>query len=458
MQTRMMPLDQIRPYEKNPRVNDAAVDAVVASIREFGFRQPIVVDGEGVIVVGDTRYRAAVKLGLTEVPVHVAAELSPAQARAYRIADNATASIATWDFSLLPAELEALKAEDFDLALLGFDPQELDRIVSGHGGGGTTAGLTDPDDVPEPPEDPVTKPGDLWLLGQHRLLCGDSTSARDVDRLMGGEKAALVATDPPYLVDYTGERPDKQGGNSGGKDWSAVYKEVEIKDAGKFFSGVFTNVLRVLAPHAPVYCWHAHKRHADIDRVWSQLGILNHQQVIWVKPTAVFGRMFWHQRHEPCLMGWAKGSMPGFARDQSLEHGTVWEVDWEGKARVVGNEHPTQKPVELFARPMRRHTSPSDVCFEPFSGSGSQLIAAEQLGRKCYAVELEPWFVDVAVRRWEAFTGKAAQRAEGEGNGAAGKSKVKKRAVAATKKPSQLRSRYSRRCQSSAHASLLIAR
>jgi DNA modification methylase len=165
-----------------------------------------------------------------------------------------------------------------------------------------------------------------------------------------------------------------------------------------------------LAPHAAVYCWHAHKRQADLDRVWADLGILNHQQVIWVKPTAVFGRCFWHQRHEPCLMGWAKGSMPAFCRDQGLEYGTVWEVDWEGKSRVVGNEHPTQKPVELFALPMRRHTKPGDVCFEPFSGSGSQLIAATQQGRRCYAVELEPAFVDVAVRRWERFTGQQAER------------------------------------------------
>jgi DNA modification methylase len=410
MKIEMWNIDRVRPYEHNPRINDDAVDAVVTSLKAFGWRQPIVVDRDDVIVVGHTRRLAALKMGMTEVPVHVATDLTPAQVRAYRIADNQTATIAEWNIDLLGLELAGLKAMEYDLGLLGFDADELARLT----GTEVSPGLSNPDETPEPPEDPITKPGDLWLLGDHRLLCGDSTNADDVDRLMDGAKAALCATDPPYLVDYTGERPDKEGGNKGGKDWSHVYHEVEIKDADAFFRGVFTNVVRVIAPKAAIYCWHAHKRQADIDRVWQDLGILNHQQVIWVKPVAVFGRMFWHQRHEPCLMGWVQGSMPEFCRDQSLEHGTVWEVDWEGKARVVGNEHPTQKPVELFSRPIRRHTRRGDVCFEPFSGSGSQLIAAEQTGRRCYAMELEPRFVDVAVSRWETFTGRKAQRVEAE--------------------------------------------
>jgi DNA modification methylase len=411
MNVEMWEIDRVKPYPGNPRNNDDAVDGVASSLKTFGFRQPLVVDGDGTLVVGHTRWRAAAKLGLTKVPVHVAVDLTPDQIRAYRIADNATNELAEWNYDLLPIELAALRDADFDLGLLGFDPAELSRLT----GAGPTEGLTDADEVPEPPDDPVTKPGDLWRLGEHRLLCGDSTNEQDVDRVMDGRKAALVATDPPYLVDYTGERPDKDGGNRGGKDWSHVYHEVDIPDADKFFRGVFSNVVRVIAPHSAIYCWHAHKRQADIDRVWADLGILNHQQVIWVKPTAVFGRCFWHQRHEPCLMGWVKGSMPEFARDQGMDLNTIWEVDWEGKARVVGNEHPTQKPVEIFAKPIRRHTRPGDVCFEPFSGSGSQLIAATQEGRRCYAVELEPRFVDVAVRRWERFTGKKAERVAGVG-------------------------------------------
>ena len=170
-------------------------------------------------------------------------------------------------------------------------------------------------------------------------------------------------------------------------------------------------MLDVLGPQGAIYCWHAHKRCGDIQRIWRELGILDHQQIIWVKPTPVFGRVYWHFRHEPCMMGWVQGSQPEHDSDHS--HNSVWEIDWEGKARIVGNEHPTQKPVEIFARPMRKHTRPGDICFEPFSGSGSQLIAAEQLGRRCFAMELEPTFVEVAVRRWEAFTGKKAERQSG---------------------------------------------
>jgi DNA modification methylase len=397
MHVELRPLSSITPYDKNPRRNDAAVDAVARSITEFGFRQPIVVDEQGVIIVGHTRYKAAEKLGMTEVPVHVAVGLDPVKARAYRIADNATAAIAEWDPELLPVELEELKALEFDLDLLGFSDEELNEWL----GQPANPGLVDADDLPPPPINPVTRAGDLWLLGGHRLQCGDSTVPDDVDRLMNGAKAALCATDPPYLVDYTGDRP-----NDSGKDWTATYREVDITDARAFFGGVFDNVLRVTAPHAAIYCWHAHKRQALISEVWAELGILDHQQVVWVKPTPVFGRVYWHFRHEPCMMGWRKGSQP--EHDSNHEFNSVWEIDWEGKSRIVGNEHPTQKPVEIFARPMRKHTKRGDVCYEPFSGSGSQIVAAEQQGRVCYANELEPVFVDVALRRWEAFAGKEA--------------------------------------------------
>ena len=288
---------------------------------------------------------------------------------------------------------------EFDLNLLGFGVDELAKIR----GTEETEGECDANQVPEPPAVAVTQPGDLWLLGHHRLLCADSTNLDDVLHLMNGEKAALASTDPPYLVDYTGERP-----NDSGKDWSASYREIDITDADSFFRAVFTNVLQVLAPHSAIYCWHAHKRQALIARVWEDLSILDHQQIVWVKPTPVFGRVFWHFRHEPCMMGWLQGSQPTHDGDQSFN--SVWEIDWEGKSRIVGNEHPTQKPVEIFARPMRKHTLIGDLCYEPFSGSGSQLIAAEQMQRRCYAMEISPIFVDVAVKRWELFTGKKAER------------------------------------------------
>jgi DNA modification methylase len=393
------PLSAIKPYPNNPRRNDSAVDAVAASIERFGFRQPIVVDKDGVIIVGHTRYKAAIKLGMATVPVHVASELTVEQTRALRIADNKSADIATWDDALLASELAALEQLNIPLHDIGFSEQELTQLL----GELDRDGETEPDDTPAAKQQVETKPGDLWLLGNHRLLCGDATNLADVQRVMDGQLAKLVATDPPYLVDYTGERP-----NDSGKDWSDTYREVEITDANKFFRSLFSNVLEVLSPRAAIYCWHAHKRQHLISGIWADLGILDHQQIVWVKPTPVFGRVFWHFRHEPCMMGWRQGSQPVHDSDHTFN--SVWEVDWEGKSRIVGNEHPTQKPVELFARPMRKHTKPGEICFEPFCGSGSQLIAAEREGRRCFAMELEPVFVEVAVRRWEQFTGKKAQR------------------------------------------------
>lgn len=404
VQVEMRSLASVTPYARNPRRNDQAVEAVARSIKEFGFRQPIVVDEAGVIIVGHARWKAARHLGLTEVPVHVALGLTPEQARAYRLADNQLNTLAEFDFELLPTELAELREAGFDTSSLGFDVEELEALMAG----ASTVGEALADDLPETPDEAetITRPGDLWVLGRHRLLCGDSTLAADVDRLMDGKRAALAATDPPYLVDYTGERP-----NDSGKDWTENYREIDIKDAEQFFRGVFENVKRVIAPHAAIYCWHAHKRCGVIQRVWEDLGILDHQSVVWVKPTPVFGRVFWHFRHEPCMMGWVKGSKPEHDGDHSMEMNSVWELGWEGgKSRITGNEHPTQKPVELFARPMRKHTKPGQVCYEPFSGSGSQLIAGEQEGRRVFAMEIAPAFVDVAVRRWEGFTGKKAKR------------------------------------------------
>ncbi|QDU44519.1 Modification methylase DpnIIB [Symmachiella dynata] len=399
MKIEQWPIARVNPYPNNPRCNDQAIDAVAKSIEEFGFRQPVVVDQEGVIIVGHTRHKAALKLNFKKIPVHVAKELSPAQVRAYRLADNKTNELAEWDYNLLPIELSELEQSGFDLGLIGFDADELSKLLSPDG----KEGLTDPDDAPAPPDEAITQLGDLWILGEHRLLCGDSTSSEDTLRVMNGEKAALVATDPPYLVDYTGARP-----NESGKDWSETYREIDISDAEGFFTQLFTCILEVVAPKAAIYCWHAHKRCGVIQRIWDQLGILDHQQIVWVKPTAVFGRVYWHFRHEPCMMGWVQGSQP--EHDGRHEVDSVWNVDWEGKARIVGNKHPTQKPVELFARPIRKHTRTGDVCFEPFSGSGTQILAAEQLGRRCFAIEIAPTFVDVAVQRWEQFTGKKAER------------------------------------------------
>jgi DNA modification methylase len=295
--------------------------------------------------------------------------------------------------------LEQLRKEDA-LDGVGFSTEDIDALVAElRAQEEVDKTLTDegPD---EPPVVAAARTGDLWVLGDHRLLCGDSTSLKDVLRVMGTDKAALCATDPPYLVDYTGERP-----NDSGKDWTATYREIDIDDADGFFRSVFKNVLEVLGPKGAVYCWHAHKRCGDIQRIWRELGILDHQSVVWVKPTPVFGRVYWHFRHEHCLMGWRQGDKPD--HDGVHEHDSVWECDWDGKPRSDGS-HPCVKPVELFVRPMRKHTKAGDVVFEPFSGSGSQLIAAERTGRRCRAIEISAPYVDVAIRRWEKATAKQA--------------------------------------------------
>lgn len=284
-------------------------------------------------------------------------------------------------------------------------------------------GNTLPDDIPEPPKEAITKPGDLWILGDHRLLCGSSTVDADVHRLMDGKPAQLLATDPPYMVDYTGA--DRPGG---GKDWSNLYHEVDIPDAEKFYRDFYSIALQYVDEAAGMYLWHADRRLILIRKIWEELGLLVHQHIIWVKPCTVLTFSVYPWRHEPCVFGWRKGHKPHF-RPSKKQIGSVWfvnllrsgdpespeyysdiwEVDWEGKKRNTGLDHPTVKPTEIFAIPMRVHTKPGDICYEPFSGSGSQIIAAERLGRRCFAMELEPVFCDVAVKRWEEFTGRKAE-------------------------------------------------
>lgn len=406
MKIEIRSISEIRPYAHNPRKNDHAVDAVAKSLREFGFRQPIVVDEQDVIVVGHTRWKAALKLGLAEVPVHVATDLTPEQARAYRIADNATGAIAEFDLELLPLELLGLKDVNFDLSLLGFSENEIARMLAPAG----LDGLTDPNAVPEPPAEPTTRMGDLWLLGDHRLLCGDCTNAEHVRHVMDGRRATLFATDPPYLVDYDGKNhPHKWGERDKNKDWSDSY--AVTWDDSNANPDLYENFIAVAVGHAILpdaawYCWHASRRQAMLEAVWEKHGAFVHQQLIWAKDRPILTRSWYMWQHEPCFFGWVKGKKPPrFAQDYPP---TVWSIPTVKCGEKT--EHPTSKPVELFALPMQQHTKPGDVCYEPFSGSGSQIIAAEQLGRHCFAIEISPTYCDVAVRRWEAFTGKKATR------------------------------------------------
>ncbi len=398
-------IDRLSLSPCNPRRNDAAVDHVAASIRRFGFRQPLVAKRSGEVIAGNTRLKAAKKLGITEVPVGWF-DGSDLDATAYQIADNRTHEFSEWDDESLAKLLSELREEDA-LDGVGFTATDIDRLLREVGVEGGNA-IDDAGPEP-PPETPVSRRGDLWLLGDHRLLCGDSTNADDVARVLDGETAALLSTDPPYCVDYTGNDRPVHDGKPSGKDWSHVYREVDIKDLGAFLDQILGAVLPRVRDDAAIYVWHAHVQQPVIAAAFERHGLLLHQVLVWVKPTATFGHSFYRWKHEPCAFGWKRGNKPahGFGDLES-----VWEADWEGKARVVGNEHPTQKPTRLFEIPMEQHTAPGAVVLEPFSGSGSQLVAAEKLGRRCRALEISPAFVDAAIRRFERATGRKAALAE----------------------------------------------
>ena len=408
-----MPVERLIPYARNPRNNSAAIDAVKASIAEFGFRQPIVVDEKMVVIVGHTRLEAAKALGLATVPVHVAEGLTPAQARAYRLMDNRSHENAEWDDELLKLEFGDLKLDGFDLDLTGFDADQLSQLLAD----APTEGLTDEDDVPDAPARAVTRRGDLWILGNHRLLCGDSTSPDDVTRLMNGERAALFATDPPYLVDYDGtNHPTKKNATArarkiANKNWSEEYIEQKHWDdssQGPQFYEAFMQVAIdcAIREDAAWYCWHASRRQAMLEACWTKFDVLHHQQIIWAKSRPVLTRSIMLWAHEPCLFGWRSGHKPRVNRE-GFENWptTVWSIP---SSEIETHEHPTSKPVKVFSLPMELHTVPGEICYEPFSGSGSQHIAGEKTGRRVYGLELSETFCDVIINRWQAFSGKAA--------------------------------------------------
>lgn len=384
----------LRPYENNPRLNDDAVVAVAASIRQFGFRQPIVIDAEGVIVIGHTRWRAAQHLGLAEVPVHVAEGLSTEQIRALRIADNKTGELAEWDLDKLGIELQALADSDpeLDLSAFGFDPDELARLLDP----GVADGLTDPDDIPAVPEagQTLTQPGDLWLLGEHRLLCGDSAEPEQVALLMDGGQADLLLTDPPYNVAY-----------EGGTDAAMTIANDDMDDASyrHFLVATLGAAVAVLRPGGAFYCWHADSEGLTVRGACANIGLTVRQCLVWVKSSLVLGRQDYQWKHEPCLYGWKDGAAHTWLSDRSQT--TVLEFDKPTR----NGEHPTMKPVPLFLYLVRNSCAPGGIVLDPFGGSGTTMIAAEQTGRRARLMELDPRYCDVIVRRWEQFTGKQAK-------------------------------------------------
>ncbi|MCL4368482.1 MAG: DNA methylase [Actinobacteria bacterium] len=382
-----------RNWRRHPPAQVAALQSV---LEEIGYA--------GALVARETQD------GLILIDGHLRAGLEPTQVVPVLVVDVTEAEADTLLATLDP--IAAMAETDLDAltALLAEAKIPADELLAhlaslaGNSAARANGWSDRADTVPEITGPPVTSRGDLWELGPHRLLCGDATDADDVAKLMNGRTATLFHTDPPYLVDYTGaDRP------SAGKGWSGLYHEVEIADAEGFLRGVFSAALPHLAPDAAWYCWHAHKRAALIETIWAELGVINHQQIIWCKPAFTHGFSYYPWQHEPCLMGWRRGHKPPHDGDNTTVS-SVWHVDWAGAARVTGNEHPTQKPVELFALPIRKHTRAGDLVYEPFSGSGSQIMAAEAEGRVCYAMEIELYFCDVAVRRWEAATGGRARR------------------------------------------------
>jgi DNA modification methylase len=342
------------------------------------------------------------------VPV-VFVDLSQEQARLLNLALNRISG--SWDQELLGRLLAELKSvPDVDLSLTGFSDDELkkflkslesrdrrDRLESFDLDAALEAAL----------EAPVAQRGDMWLLGDHRLLCGDATNPEDVARLMNGLKASLLATDPPYLVDYSGGNHPASKINwkeTRDKHWDEyVDPETSVEFYKKFLSGA----LEYLKPNSAIYQWHAHRRQALVEQAWRECGLLVHQQIIWMKARGVLTHSHYLWSHEPCFYGWREGQAP--TRKPPSSERTIWQVDQQGSSM---NIHPTQKPLELFLRPIEYHTEPGDICYEPFLGSGTQLIAAEKLGRVCYAMEREPQYVDVAIKRWESFSGEKARRGE----------------------------------------------
>ena len=382
MEIEKRPIEAVIPYASNPRRNQAAVSKVAASIKEFGFRQPIVVDSGGVIIAGHTRLQAAQTLGLSEVPVHVADNLNPQQVKAYRIADNRAGEESEWDMELLALELEALKAEGCALEPLGFEDSELDsmRGLSVEG-----EGLTDPDEVPEG-EEPFLRSGDLLELGGHRLLCGDSTKVEDVERLMDGKKADMVLTDPPYGVGYTVSFSKAAGGKDLGKQ--AAYHESNGGEVLKFLGVASSPVVLMTYP--------IDSHLLDLSRELCDAGFVAFRELVWVKNKASFhpGSTF-QQGHEPILLCRRAGAkMPDIETISTV-------IEWESPSHH--EHHPTQKPIGLWVKLLAWY---SGRVFDPFLGSGSTLIACEKTGRKCYGMEIAPHYCDVIVERWAKFTGK----------------------------------------------------
>ena len=375
-------IKDIKPYEKNPRKNDSAVEAVANSIKEFGWQQAIVVDKDNVIICGHTRYKAAKKLKIDKVPVKVADDLTPEQVKAYRLADNKTAELAEWDLDFLNIELEDI--QDIDMEQFGFDLSEFEE----------PQGIVE-DEVPEVDDEnePICKLGDIWQLGEHRLMCGDSTDKATVELLMDGKKADLLLTDPPYNVAYEGKTKDAL---------TIENDRMRGDEFREFLVSAFTAAVSVLKDGGGFYVWFASREHCNFETALNESGLEVRQELIWKKNTMVLGRQDYQWKHEPCLYGWKDGASHNWYSDRCQT--TILEFNKPAR----NGEHPTMKPVELFAYQIQNSTKKMDIVLDLFGGSGTTIIACEQTGRIGYSMELDPKYCDVIIKRYENLTGKKA--------------------------------------------------
>ena len=391
-----IPLELLSPDPANARVHsERNLGSIRASLATYGQRKPIVVRRDGMVVeAGNGTLEAARTLGWSHIAA-VVVDDDPLTATGYSISDNRTAELATWDDEILARLLQDLGTAEVDLDSLGWTESDMSSLMSSLELEADSPQGEDPGATELPPE-PVSKRGEVYELGPHRLMCGDSTSPEDVALLMAGEQAVLMATDPPYLVNYKGGNHPQSWHNKPevrNKHWDDYVDQ----DAGVEFFEAFLRVALDghLAPGVAVYHWHAHKRQALVEEAWTRAGLLCHQQIIWVKARPVLTRSHFMWQHEPCFYGWVKGTLPRL-RPPNNET-TVWQIDQKGNQDGI---HPTQKPLEIFLRPIRFHTRPGELCYEPFGGSGTCLIAAAMEGRRCNVMELSPGFADVIRRRW----------------------------------------------------------
>jgi DNA modification methylase len=381
MQIKLAEISNIKPYENNPRkLSDQAIEKVAMSLKEYGFRQPIVVDKDMVIVAGHTRYRASKKLGLKQVPISVIDNLTEEQINAYRIADNRTAEESEWDNELLKMEIKELEAKDFKLDLLGFNDEQLNNILFEE-----KQGLTDEDEVPEAPEEPITKLGDIWKLGNHRVMCGDSTMLDHIDKLTENQKPDMIFTDPPYNVAFNGRS---------GKFDVIKNDNLEESEFNNFIDTILSN-LSILNINTYYICCN-----------WAFYSILQKKLkpkacIVWAKNVFGLGKGYRHQ-HEFILFD-------GFIDASIKNESDLWKISKDTKYK-----HPTQKPVELSSRAIKNSSKAKNIILDIFGGSGSTLIACEKLDRKARIMELDPKYCDVIIKRWENFTGKKAELENGQ--------------------------------------------